>query len=83
MLAWAVSCFEYASTSLAKRVLSFCVKRSLAWSSLLTCMSSFLMARSKRGFRGWGGCTVPRIVWANEFSSLLLSHFLAKRSDIC
>ena len=34
-----------------------------------------------RGFSGGGGLTTPFMVSVNELSSLLVSHFLAKRSD--
>ena len=81
MLACAVSCLAYASTSLAKSALSFWLNRSFAWSSFLTCSSSFLIAKSMRGFSGGGGLTAAFKVSVNEFSSLLVSHFLAKRSD--
>jgi len=40
------------------------------------------MAWSMRGFSGGGGVTVARMVLINDVSSLLLSHFLAKRSDM-
>src|SRR3990170_2984759 len=81
MLACAVSCLAYASTSFANSALSFGLNRSLAWSSLLTCSSSFLIAKSMRGFSGGGGLTAAFMLSVNEFSSLLVSHFLAKRSD--
>src|SRR4030065_2302375 len=81
MLARAVSCLAYASSSLAKSALSFWLNRSLAWSSLWTCSSSFLIAKSMRGFSGGGGLTTAFMLSVNEFSSLLVSHFLAKRSD--
>jgi hypothetical protein len=35
-----------------------------------------------RGFRGGGGVTAPRMVSTNDVSSRLVSHFLAKRSDM-
>ena len=34
-----------------------------------------------RGFSGGGGLTTAFMLSVNEFSSLLVSHFLAKRSD--
>ena len=81
MLACAVSCLVYASTSLLNSDLSFCVKRSLACSSLLIWRSRRLTASSMRGFKGGGGLTTVLIVSVNVFSSLCDSHFLAKRSD--
>ena len=81
MLARAVSCLAYASTSLAKSALSFWLNRSFAWSSLLTWSWRRLTAKSIRGFSGGGGVTTPFMVSVNELPSRWVSHFLAKRSD--
>jgi len=81
MLARAVSCLAYASTSFANNALSFWVNRSLVWFSLLTCSSRRLTAKSIRGFSGGCGLTTSLRLSVNDVSFLWFSHFFAKCSD--